>query len=223
MRHWPVAKSLSAMTNIPAIIICLRPHESTSLPAGRFSRSIASAGAESTTPLALPLNPMDCAYRGSAGSSAPTPTNNTNCDPNRMPNGSATAFRGKPNTTSFSSPSFGSGEGVVEETPRVPSVSASCRVVWRTRPSTRVRETHAWRLATRAPRVARGGKDRPPDARVATERRFDAGETQGAFDTANAPVHRIMTVDIAAPENTARDVVYTPARVRRRNDLRQPR
>jgi hypothetical protein len=138
-----------------------------------------------------------------------------------MPNGSATALRGKPNTTSFSSPSFGSGEGVVEETPRGPSVSASLRVVWRPRPSTRVRETHAWRLAARAPRVARGGKDRPPDARVATERLFDAGETQGAFDTANAPVHRITTVDIAAPENTARGVVYTPARVRRRHDLRQ--
>jgi hypothetical protein len=211
VRHWPVAKSLSAMTNIPAIIICLRPHESTSLPAGRFSSSIASAGADKTTPLALPLKPMDCAYRGSAGSSAPTPTNNTNCEPSKTPNGSATAFRGKPNTTSSSS--FGSGELGIDETPRVSSVSASRRVTRRrsrsSRPRTRVHGKRASRLETRARRVARGAKDRSPDARVATERLFDAGETRGAFATANAPLHRIATFDITAPESTARGEAYT--------------
>ena len=52
-------------------------------------------------------------------------------------------------------------------------------------------------------------------SRVATERLFDADETRGAFATAIAPSNRIAKVDIAALENTARGVAYTPARVRR--------
>ena len=49
------------MSAIPAIIICFRPHESTSFPAGRFRASIANAGAESTMPFATPSRPMLCA------------------------------------------------------------------------------------------------------------------------------------------------------------------
>mmetsp|Transcript_14046 Transcript_14046/g.33985 ORF Transcript_14046/g.33985 Transcript_14046/m.33985 type:complete len:394 (+) Transcript_14046:869-2050(+) len=105
VRHCDVARSLSAMTSMPAIIICLRPQESTRRPAGRLRNSMASAGAESTMPLALPLRPMLCAYSGSAGSSAPTPTKRMSCEESKMDRGSNTRLRGNPNIISSPSPS----------------------------------------------------------------------------------------------------------------------
>ena len=106
--NWP-----AAVMSVPQRIKGFRPTVSAKRPSGRFTASLAKAGAEMSKPVPAAPRPISVASSGNTGTTCATPMFSIICEPTRMPTSrrSATSSHIEPDEEADFEPSSARGGG----------------------------------------------------------------------------------------------------------------